>query len=800
MSALYEFRNTINGRGARAQQIDDNYNFGMVYTNSPLADGKVKTLVNYDIHDGGASLTTRPGTRAKTAFYNSELTFPTNPALFNARERRVSSDRSRSIFLVKSGLSASPVTTNELHTGTINVYTGDTADVATEDYLENNYAFTQNAAGAALSYFSKPAQAEIHGIELIDNLNLARHVGTFGWNDDYYFFNTSGKLVKTKLNSTDDCFEFEEFSPKVLTPKEAVTWGYNMLSANPYVFACTAAAAGGVLTFTGLLPYDTNDSLCLSPVLNQDLLLRLYYSVPDEAKYKIVVEWREQSTSDWATLSAQEITFDTADLDPIEVPFSSPATEVILRATAYAWDSGASAYKAIADNVLAVGLSFDKSTYGSTANITTQNYTITQASGVCYWQHRLMAWGVPEDPTMLFSSDINDPTYFPYPNQSDVLDEPIKFCLPFGDDLLVWTSSMLWLLSLNDDGLSWTKKRIQKNLSINDWDIHLTQPVKNMVFFRSGTYYYMIVPKSSSTTGELTLASISTNVYYLFDRFATAIADIVKMTYGYEDELTLVQYYNYLDFEDVHNVYCFQTTGDEYLNVSLLYNTVSRHWRIYAGGAPGAYLPYRQDATKKGILCNMVLGNGKPVFQLLQYEVDQNADYYLPSYTTENLPPAVFAAQHIFYNWQFLDTGYREHASNFKKRYRELQFTLNNRSNKSLKFYTDFLIDGEIRKSSKTYQLVHDIDPTSDTYGIITYEAVFAEPQEVPGSTILGETEDDEGAWELDYSQFPDTAFWKVRFLVSGKGYTPRLLFSSHNEEVYELLNVSWVFRTLNSR
>ena len=46
-----------------------------------------------------------------------------------------------------------------------------------------------------------------------------------------------------------------------------------------------------------------------------------------------------------------------------------------------------------------------------------------------------------------------------------------------------------------------------------------------------------------------------------------------------------------------------------------------------------------------------------------------------------------------FKNYQYIDTGFREHASDYKKRYREIQLKLNNTSQKELKFYSSFTID-----------------------------------------------------------------------------------------------------------
>ena len=83
-----------------------------------------------------------------------------------------------------------------------------------------------------------------------------------------------------------------------------------------------------------------------------------------------------------------------------------------------------------------------------------------------------------------------------------------------------------------------------------------------------------------------------------------------------------------------------------------------------------------------------------------------------------------------------------------------------------------------------------------------------------PGETVLEFPDDapvaatplSEGAllqsnsFALDASQLPTATLYKVRFPVSGKGYTPRLKLLSLNEKRYELLNICWVFRSMNAR
>ena len=778
-------------REMRTQLLEENFSKGMQFTKTPLTEGWVNAIVNYDMQDAGNALKPRAGLQTAQILQSTALGAQTIVA---AKEQHINALQSCAQLIT-----IEPVVVEGLtNTYNLRVITG--ALTATTGALPNVEYFDYKVSDPIVVQCVLPDNAEIHDIH-ISNTALARHPGMYGWTERYYFFDIqTNKVVHTEWDAVTEAFKFVSDSPKETTAKEAVSYGYNMLQTNPYTFANTAGAAGSIIEFQGIMPYDAAGNLCLTPVQNQSLVFETFYKVPLNAKYHFIFEWRSAVDSGWELIKEFDTTF--TEVGYIKISFSPPEDNLIIRISAYGYTG--EVRNTYTDATLAVGFNFAKNQYGSVANTTPKTYSVAKATGVTYWKNRMIAWGVPEDQTILFSSDVNDPTYFPYPNNCDPFDEPIKFAAPFLDNLLVYTSTKLYQLTLSVDGLTWTKKCIQNNLTINDWDIHLIQVVKNMVFFRSGNYYYMMVPKSGTGTGELTLAAISKPMYYFFDHFAENVADIVSEMYGYTGTLTLKHYYNYLDFEDIHNIYVFQTETNELLNFEMLYNIVDRTWRFYALGSQNILVPYQRNMTQKGILCTANLFTTPAeaqfvVYQFLQYNNVDNADFYYV-YDAVLTPEAAFIAKHYWRNWQHLDTGYREHQSNFKKRYRELQFVINNMSNKAISFYTDFFIDGEQRRNRYSYEVVHNVDPLSPKFGELTIEKVLANPLTTAGSTALGAAADDTEAWVLDASMFPDTSFWKARFPVSGKGYTPRMILTSRNEMPYELLNISWVYRQLNSR
>lgn len=751
-------------RGTRAQVPEEIYNKGMQYTNAPLQEGYCKLLLNYDIKNNGDILSPRPGLSAYELVKYAEA-----PLV----------EYTDTMLLVK-GLECTEengVTYKQLIIGDSNndgLYALTNAPKAEAGLVSPGKISILTSSAR----FRIPEQASIHNIAVLDPLKTARHVGTFAYNNSYYYFDDDG-LQHTKLNE-DLEYAFEGVTPRVLTPSEAVMWGYNMLRPNPYLFENTMLGFEGPIYLEGALPYDADNHLALSPQVNQALHFECFYKGYLGKVYTVVWEWKEPGSATWTTLKTETVTI-AAD-KKLLCDFSVPNNSIMLRITA------TNTSVATDMQVLTIGFDFAKSAQGNAANSKQAIYDLKDASVMAFWKNRL----VIAYKDKLFLSEVNDPSYIPYPNNMEPFSETIIHILTYLDSLLIFTASKLYVITLSPDGLTWYVKNIQGNLDIKDCDIHLIQVVKNMVFFKSGNYYYMVVPKASSTTGELTIAPVSRPIEPLLDNFQAVIDNLLEKVYNYKEGVQLLHYYNFLDFEDVHNVYTFQTTKNVFVNIALLYNTVLRVWRIYLYESQHIVQSFKQDATTKGSFMALLPIETAPCVQFLKFNSVDCVDHYL---APEQATPDIF-----FKNFQMLDTGYRDINSNLKKRFREAQLKLNNRSGKSLQFYTEFFVDGDTRKMLYKYTPHHETDPANPSYGLLTMERELVDPSILPGATILGETETDYNYWALDVSQFPETDIWKIRIPFSGKGYAARMILVSYNQDPYELLNNVWVFRQLYSR
>lgn len=722
----------------------------------------------------------------------------------------------------------------------------------------------------------------IHGMPVHLNINgnqtLTRHlypVCTDTPNGLYYIGGSVNKRVTSSYNpltgqttTTEIILGASDYlcdknhasiTPRELTPKEAMTWGYNQLLDNPYSFSNVQTGSKGVLT--GLIPYNADGTeIILNPKYNQTITLKAYYTAPD-GTYSFKFQWKSINNDVWNDIG----TVTASCPNDVAITFVPPTDYIVVKVEMTAQGSSSIV------SVMELGLTFAE---GTNNNLAPVKYNIANCACMTWFQNRLVVGNVSSENAianlvgrtyadgrnLVFLSDINSPDYFPYPQNYLEFDDEVIAIKSFLEQLLVFTKTKLYVVTQNEDGLTFTQKCIQQNLDISVWDSHLIQVVQNMVFFKSGNYFYMVVPKTNSTTGELQIAPISRPIKNLLDNFKPTISELYKTIYNEDLPENLVTYYNFLDFEDVHMVYAFDC-GDSLLNVDLLYNTLNRSWRIYFFTSTNTLHMAIPDATKRGtyiqitkatqwdVRYNTTQGGvaasatqDQPLVQFLQFVDGTQSDWcvsdsasYLPyicyrtchhdsasgtsiaDWTTvertgvgwSNLTRAYSNMTHVL-NYQYLDTGQRNHGITLKKRYRELQFMLNNLSKEELTFYTGFLIDGRMRTGFYKYEPTQNTDSTSGDFGVITLARVLVDGTIAPDNTLdfvrqldnsselSGETV--LGKWMLSDSIFPECTLLKLRIPISGKGYSPRMQLLSLNEKDYQIYNIVWVMRQMNSR
>lgn len=851
-------------RGRRQYTLDTSFTNGMMFTNGAVDEGYLKSLVNYDIRKDGDILTPRAGLRLSEIILDDEpgdtedYSVDHDIQLYAAKDCVHEGVNYRQFILGKPD--------PETNTGKLWTVLGRpaehnlTGELNTGGLFEIDLAFSRVGKFGSNCTFTKTKLNEVHNMPAVDNTQVSDIVGAFAFGNNFYFMDLYS-LKHTSLESAPVPV-IRVVRPKELGPSEAVTYGYNMLSGEA-AYNFINEPLEGAIQLTGILPYSAKDSnkLLMTPHQNEDIILKCNFKGQIGKVYKFVWEWRNAGEDTWTTIQSLEkspeykivatdgnntsvsLQVGTTVYEHLQVDFKAPTEDILVRVQAYSNEDLETVEKA-----MTVGFNFSSESYGATSNLQQEVYDLKTATGMTAWKNRLVLYGVPKDPTILFLSDLNDPSYFPYPNNISVFDEPIVYAKEFMDSLLVFTTNSIYQITLSSDGTSWNSTLVQSDLHIEPQDRRLIQIVRNMVFFKSGDYYYMLVPRAQASTGKLVLAPISNTIVEFFNHFEKNVTELLADTFDYRGELALVNCFNFLDYEDVHNMYVFAIEDKAkstltYLHLDLLYNTVSRNWRIHTFELPHFLTSYKQDATKRGVLAATSVINLSPAtnsflkgtsgrcIQLFRFDNISVKDSYLPStvsldyatgvdvldvtYDVEKLKESLITylpdieSQYKFPNWQFLDTGYRNDRLERNKRYRELQLQLNNIEGVNLEFGMEFIIDGQVRMAYHDYVVEHVVDESDANYGLIYVQVVPCmnialdgryvpvKDHTVPGETRLGE---DLSAWVLDQSLFPEVSLWKIRTPVSGKGAAPRIKLMSRNPYRFELMNINWVYRVMNMR
>lgn len=786
-----KFQNTT-----RTFSSEEQFNLGMNYTDSPIEAGQSRVLLNFDIANDGVSLKPRAGFRTtKAAISNGLVYTPNGVQVLSAVMEEKHND------IVYKCIITFDYNTKKLCLATIagqsTEVVSDEIDIEAMDFERTNIVVN----------YTKHQNMMMHNIAIPQSAENCEQIGTLAWNNGYFFFGKEGSesnLYNIIFDESTNKFKPNKVVPTALTSLEASPNKFNMLSKTPFTF--TNEYVTGAFVLQGILPYDNNE-LVVSPRINKRYTYKVNYTAPKDAKYDIKWEWKDFAGTSWTELKKETMTLNTTTPPDITCNFAAPIKDSLLRVTVTGYTN--STVNTYPDQVNAITISCDSETQQSSANATLKKYDLEDCTGMCYWQNRLVLWGYEEP--IIFVSDTNLPEWFPYPNNIDLFEEPIIHCEPYLDTLLVFTTQKLFQLTMLSDGSGWSKSCIQEHLHLTEYDTNFIKTIKNMVFFKSGNSYYMVVP-SSITAAGLTIAPISKPIQWFLDNFNTAVKGIIEDVYNYSDNLKVAHCFNYINNTDIINNYVIQETSELYLNFCLIYNTEERTWRTHIFESQSIYRMYKLDATTDGTLVTLTdisKYSGENIVPALAVQfITRDAlnpkDFYIPKEYVflDNAKIAnIFENKHKYLNYQYLDTGYRALGEvNTKKRHREFQLRINNKSGQLLKFGTSFYIDGEDRKNMYKYEVQHNTDITSKDYGIINVVPVLELDAKVYSETILAETQNDENAWTLGYSSFPEVPLNKIRIAVSGKGYHNKLKLLSVNELDYELLGLCWVFKYKNLR
>ena len=830
-------------RQQRVLTVEDLFNKGMQHVDIPLQEGFAKSLVNFDITNSGDTLTPRGGMcRIDTAAASAFSSVLALGAGYGQEDDYFVHHTGTVLVQVGTDAVLCKYALIGVHTDTItygaciNLH----KSFLIVSYADTDYCATFERTTDLLAPVGYGVDI-IHNVAITDKLAREGIYTSINGNTYIPVYNPTeatkalGILSVTYHEGTNTMtWDITEVTPKDIQPTQAINYGYNMLKTAPYTFT-NSVTASGALQLNGLIPKDDAGNIVFTSKVGDYVTFHLNYQYPQAdvtGTKKYYAQWEiKDLASDTIITTVQQVRqspeYTPGDSITLRVAPAFKSFTVIVKVyykdvvDAVTYTDDATDYNTLTPIKVMTLASYylTADSKASTQNVTPKTFDLLTATGMCAWQQRLVLWGVQGAKSTLFISEANIPEYVPYPNNAEILTNDIITAIPYMGKLLVFTTNSLYMLTMDLTGLGYTTKCIQENLVMTVNDASTIRTVRNMLYFKSGNYFYMIVPNASAGVGELQLAPISKPITLLLDSFQDTLNALIDDVYNLETALALKEnsmdtctisiadYYNYLDGDKIRNVYkcklhvvnnpnelvTEQTIHDWYIDFILTYDTVLRAWTTYMYQTNKyRMMPYEYSVTDSTTFISIVPDATNPC------DVD-----YVKMHNTlardvlriDTLNTAI-----TFPNYQLLNTGYRALDAQHKKRFREIQFTVNNLSRSKLNFYSAFTVDDETRKDMYKYDTVHITDPADPNYGLIYVERTIAEPSTIYGETIPALTEDDTNGWVLDFSKFPTLTVAKVRIKLTGKGYNGRLKLLSKNEVKYEILTTNWVYRPMYGR
>lgn len=606
----------------------------------------------------------------------------------------------------------------------------------------------------------------------------------------------------------------QPLEPKELNPIEAYTTGYNMLSATPYRFTNEEGGAPAIL---GVIPYNLTDNE--KPVLNynvgEPMRLRVYYQYPNTTDtLKIKVEARDDTKTGatFETLINWTTTF-VGSNDALFLNYTPKSEKTTVRVTIRKGDDTAT------ESPYLVPL-----TCNEFPNHELHTFNLKQCKGLVTWQGCVGIYGVAGATDTIFFSDFNDPSYFPYPYNTLSFDNEILAVHSYLDNILVITVDSIWIVTPGTTIQTSRQKKLLNNLHIPEIDAINFVVLKDNIFFKTDYDFYVLKPNmytSDATDLKNFINSISISQYTR--SFTKETIDLLNQVYkpvwqqftkerrkriAFED-FSVRDIRSIVKDDEVHYVYNIvpKLTDNivlDDLNVHLVYNTITRSWRLYfvpKGVSEIRYNPVYYRNKQSGTFNEFFCKSTDVFSSIIVTEQSENSvsDCMFGMLPVENWDSPYYN------NYPYLDTGNIALDDTATKRFREVQFNLMNMEPLKIKFFVDFKLDGMERVHATHHEVQHITDEDDPDYGKIFVTPIESPNMELVGETVLADTVDNvyydgDSYFEVDKSKFPKLDVITVRFELLGRGRRGAVQILNTSLQKYQLSDINWVYRIMNAR
>ena len=675
--------------------------------------------------------------------------------------------------------------------------------------VRNAYAFDKQVLAAAKHRLGKPISA------ILNNELIAFTYDPIEYEEDDNL-GTSQLILSpvslTKLKVKDGTLKRENITPQELTPAEAYTSGFNLLHDTPYTF--NDNIGGGSLFVLGVIP-QINGHINLSPDIGTPFDLRVYYQKglnDTGVKYKVEVADANRTDAGYNTV------IDWASATAID-----NGTEFIISNCQF---NLAAAYIRVTIRIgedtttEAAGTIYLNQNNAALKNLDFRSYNLASAKGMVAWQGCLGLYGFTDAPDTLLFSDVENPAYFPFPQNVLTFDNEILAVHNYLENLIVVTVDSVWIVTPGTSIATSIQKKVLDNVHIPEIDALNLVVLKDQIFFKTDTQFYVLKPNTyvadktnlknyvnSTAIANFTKNFTSETVKLLNKVYPLMWQDVSNSTkaHRYFADFDVLDIHGETREEEVHYIYKIRPKYNDgsytldHVNLHLVYNTLARTWRLYLvsiGDATTSYNPILYRNKQSGYF-----------YEFFPHTLnDEDCGITITKQTYDVVSDQVTVGdwklldENSYNNYPYLDTGVVELDDAFTKRFREVQFGLLNQEKTTIRFYSKFFLDGKEVVHATKYQMQHITDPEAEDYGSVYVTPLEFENMALYGMSTLADNVEERDYWRLDLSRFPDLANVTVRFELQGRGRRGSLQLLNTSLQRYQLSDLNWVYRIMSAR
>lgn len=679
--------------------------------------------------------------------------------------------------------------------------------------IENAYAFTK----PFVNKVGRPIGTVVNN-ELYAFTGIAPTYTKYKHNPENNTVSNYKDIALSKIKVTNEGNKFtvkrDVIIPRKLNAAEATATGFNIFQEDPYHFE---NETGGALSILGAVMYQADDITkpVFSPKITEPVKVHVTYQYPvGTDTIKVKVEYLDLNRvdpdgiiedSDWIVLENWTKSFKAGE--DFYYDYTPTLANTALRFTMRIGDQDTTQIP------YWIRVRCDQTLY---SNVEAKTFDLSTCKGMINWQGCVGVYGVDTAPETIFFSDVGDPSYFPFPYNVLTFDNEVLAVHNYLDYLMVITVDSIWLVSPGTLISTSIQKRILANIHIPEIDAINLVVLKDQIFFKTDTQFYVLKPnKYTSDATDLKNYTNSTALANYTAEFQATTVGLLNEVYkevwqryteASHDQIRFSDF-DVLDTrsvvrdEEVHYIYTIKPKLSnemvlEHLNLHLVYNTMTRSWRLFfkaIGTEDTAYNPILYRNKQSGVF-----------YEFFTHGSGERGHIHVSKQTydvvTDDLVCDEWNLVKHFNNYGYIDTGNVSIDDTFTKRFREVQFNLMNLEPTQIEFYVDFKLDGQEKIAATNYHIQHITNIDDPDYGKIFITPLETSNMFLDGMTALAEDETQSDHWALDLSKFPELDVTTVRFNLQGRGRRGSIQMLNTSLKRYQLSDINWVYRIMSAR